>query len=118
MRYMFGHITKEGNNSFMSWLLFPLLVLCLTACSSDNDEPTDIIVPENPHRIPTGTDTKLYVYVYKPNTAVPTRAYVGDVDPISNEDVIYQLQIWIFTHDNHKLIGYFSSTESSALKRR
>ena len=112
---MFGHITKEGNNSFMSWLLFPLLVLCLTACSSDNDEPTDIIVPENPHRIPTGTDTKLYVYVYKPNTAVPTRAYVGDVDPISNEDVIYQLQIWIFTHESDKLIGYFSSTESSAL---
>ena len=96
----------------MSWLLLSLLLLCLTACSSsDEDQTADT---------PGGQDktaTQLYIYVHAPQTAVPTRAYEGDVDPINNEATVYSLQIWVFTHDSKKLIGYFSPTETTALNK-
>lgn len=120
MRYTVGHNTEVKSKSLMNWLLLPLLLLCLTACSSDDDEA---LTEQNPEaetetdsKVPGKvTPTKLWIYVYKPNTAVPTRAYTGDVNPIGREDVIYLLQIWVFTHTSNKLIGYFSSAESSAL---
>lgn len=87
----------------MSWLLLQLLLLCLAACSKP-EKDTDISQP-----------TKLYIYVHAPHTAVPTRAYTGDVDPIGNEAKVYSLQVWVFTHESNKLIGYFSPTETSAL---
>ena len=93
----------------MSWLLLPLLLLCLTACSSSNEDPSGGEQEKTP--------TQLYIYVYAPETAVPTRAYTGDVDPIDNEATVYSLQIWVFTHDSNKLIGYFSPTETTALNK-
>lgn len=63
------------------------------------------------------TPTLLYIYVHAPQTAVPTRAYTGDVDPIGNEATVYSLQIWVFTHDTNKLIAYFSPTGTSALNK-
>ncbi len=55
--------------------------------------------------------------MHAPQTAVPTRAYTGDVAPINNEATVYFLQIWVFTHTSNKLIGYFSPTEISALNQ-
>ena len=55
--------------------------------------------------------------MHAPQTAVPTRAYTGDVDPIGNEAKVYSLQIWVFTHESNKLIGYFSPSVTSALNR-
>jgi hypothetical protein len=89
----------------MRWLLPLMLLLCLTACSK-SDKDTDTSAP-----------TKLYIYVHAPQTAVPTRAYTGDVDPIGNEAAVYSLQIWVFTHTSNKLIGYFSPSVTSALNR-
>ena len=98
----------------MSWLLLSLLLLCLTACSSSDDVPiSDIPGDELENKTP----TQLYIYVHAPQTAVPTRAYTGDVDPIGNEAMVYSLQIWVFTHVSNKLIGYFSPSETSALNR-
>jgi len=97
----------------MSWLLLSLLLLCLTACSSNDDDRTT----NTPGGEQGKTPTLLYIYVHAPQTAVPTRAYIGDVDPINNEATVYSLQIWVFTHDSNKLIGYFSPTGTSALNK-
>ena len=90
----------------MRWLLPLMLLLCLTACSK-SDKDTDTSAP-----------TKLYIYVHAPQTAVPTRAYPDDdVDPIGNEAKVYSLQIWVFTHESNKLLGYFSPSETSGLNK-
>ena len=100
------HITSRYSDTPTSRLLLLLLLLCLTACSkSDEDHGNG----------KDKTPTQLYIYIHAPQTAVPTRAYTGDIDPIGNEAKVYSLQIWVFTHDSNKLIGYFSPTETSAL---
>lgn len=93
----------------MCWLLLSLLLLCLTACSSSDEE--------TPGGEQDKTPTQLYIYVHAPHTAVPTRAYTGDVDPIGNEAMVYSLQIWVFKHNKNELIGYFSPSETSALNK-
>ena len=97
-------------------LLLSLLLLCLAACSSGGDiilVPVEI--PDNGQLKEPATPTQLYIYIHKPQTAVPTRAYEGDVDPIGQEATIYSLQIWVFTHVTNKLIGYFSPESLTAL---
>jgi len=111
MKYTGRHIITRHSNRPICWLLLPLLLLCLTACSSSYEDQTT----ETPGGEQAKTPTQLYIYVHAPQTAVPTRAYTGDVDPIGNEAMVYSLQIWVFTHDSNKLIGYFSPTDPSAL---
>ena len=105
MKQTYRQIITHHSNRHMRWLLLSMLLLCLTACSK-SDKDTDTSAP-----------TKLYIYVHAPQTAVPTRAYTGDVDPIGNEAMVYSLQIWVFTHTSNKLIGYFSPSVTSALNR-
>ncbi len=91
----------------MTGLLLTML-LCLSACSSGDDEANN----GNQTKVP----TKLYIYLYTPQTESATRAYEGDVNPIAYENSIYKLQIWVFTHDSqHKLIGYYAPEESPGL---
>ena len=98
----------------MSWLLLPLLLLCLTACSSSDEEQT----ANTPGGGQDMTAAQLYIYVHAPQTAVPTRAYPDDdVDPIGNEAKVYSLQIWVFTHTSNTLLGYFSPSETSGLNK-
>ena len=92
----------------MSWLLLSLILLCLTACSTPE---------ENLSSSPSTESTRLYIYVHAPQTAVPTRAYIGDVDPIGNEAKVYSLQIWVFTHTSNQLLGYFSPSETTGLNK-
>lgn len=105
MKHTYRHIPTCHSNRHMSWLLLQLLLLCLAACSKP-EKDTDTSQP-----------TKLYIYVHAPHTAVPTRAYTGDVDPIGNEAKVYSLQIWVFKHKTNELIGYFSPSETSALNK-
>jgi hypothetical protein len=113
MKHTYRHITTCYCNRLRllhwSWLLLPLLLLCLTACSSSDEDQT------TPGGEREKTPTQLYIYVHAPQTAVPTRAYTGDVDPIDNEATVYSLQIWVFTHNSGKLIGYFSPSEPPVL---
>ena len=113
MKQTYRHLITCICNRHISWLLLPLLLLCLTACSS-NDENIITIIPGGELD---KTPAQLYIYVHAPQTAVPTRAYTGDVDPINNEATVYSLQIWVFTHTSNKLIGYFSPTGTSALNQ-
>ena len=105
--------SPRGGERKPLWLLLSLLLLCLTACSSSDDDQTT----EGPGGEQAKTPTQLYIYVHAPKTAVPTRAYTGDVNPIGNEAKVYSLQIWVFTHESNKLIGYFSPSETSALNK-
>ena len=93
----------------MNWLLMPLLLLCLSACSSADDNNAATGQTEDTSK------TKLYIYVYAPQEAQSSRAYDGDVDPITNESSVYSLQIWAFGHDSHNLLGYYASSQPSTL---
>ena len=104
MKYINRHNCQRQGNSPILWLL--LLLLCLSACSSDKGE-----IPVQPTTV-----TKLYVYVYAPRPAQPTRAaYDGDVNAILNESAVYALQIWVYGHTSHNLLGYYASTQPSSL---
>ena len=106
MKYTDRHINRRYGNSLIIGLL-TLLMVCLSACSSGDDENNN----GNQQKVP----TKLYIYIYTPQTESATRAYDGNVEPIPYENAIYSLQIWLFTHDTHKLIGYYASTAPSSL---
>ena len=106
MKYTDRHIYQRRSNSLLIGLL-ALLWVCLSACSSGDDEANN----GNQTKVP----TKLYIYLYTPQTESSTRAYDGDVNPIAYENSIYKLQIWVFTHDSHKLIGYYAPEESPGL---
>ena len=93
----------------MNWLLMPLLLLCLSACSSADDNNVATGQTEDTSK------TKLYIYVYAPQEAQSSRAYDGDVDPITNENSVYSLQIWAFGHTSHNLLGYYASSQPSTL---
>lgn len=106
MKYTDRHNKYQWCNSLITGLLLTML-LCLSACSSGDDENNN----GNQQKVP----TKLYIYIYTPQTESATRAYDGNVEPIPYENAIYSLQIWLFTHDTHKLIGYYASTAPSSL---
>lgn len=106
MKYTDRHINRHYGNSLLIGLL-ALLWVCLSACSSGDDEANN----GNQTKVP----TKLYIYLYTPQTESSTRAYDGDVNPIAYENSIYKLQIWVFTHDTNKLIGYYAPEESPGL---
>lgn len=106
MKYTDRHNNRRYGNSLLIGLL-TLLWVCLSACSSGDDEANN----GNQTKVP----TKLYIYLYTPQTESSTRAYDGDVNPIAYENSIYKLQIWVFTHDSHKLIGYYAPEESPGL---
>lgn len=106
MKYTDRHIYQRRSNSLLIGLL-TLLWVCLSACSSGDDEANN----GNQTKVP----TKLYIYLYTPQAESSTRAYDGDVNPIAYENSIYKLQIWVFTHDSHKLIGYYAPEESPGL---
>ena len=114
MKQTYRHIINRHSNRHRSWLLLPLLLLCLTACSSSDEEQT----ANTPGGGQDMTAAQLYIYVHAPQTAVPTRAYPDDdVDPIGNEAKVYSLQIWVFTHTSNTLLGYFSPSETSGLNK-
>ena len=76
-----------------------LVVLLLTACSSESDT----------------TETKqpavINVYVFAPDKPMITRGDIGDVNPIENtinESIITKLQIWVFDNESGDLVAYYS----------
>ena len=80
-------------------LLSGMLLLLLSACSSSE---TELQVEEQP--------TVITFYVYPSDSPMPTRAGDDLVNTIAHENDIKSLQIWVFTHDDGKLVGYLSPT--------
>ncbi len=107
MKYINRHNRQRQGNSPILWLL--LLLLCLSACSSADDNNVATGQTEDTSK------TKLYIYVYAPQEAQSSRAYEGDVDPITNESSVYSLQIWVFGHTSHNLLGHYTSSQPSTL---
>ena len=107
MKYINRHNRQRQGNSPILWLL--LLLLCLSACSSADDNNVATGQTEDTSK------TKLYIYVYAPQEAQSSRAYDGDVDPITNERSVYSLQIWVFGHTSHNLLGHYASSQPSTL---
>ena len=107
MKYTNRHNRQRQGNSPILWLL--LLLLCLSACSSADDNNVATSQTEDTSK------TKLYIYVYAPQEAQSSRAYEGDVNPITNESSVYSLQIWVFGHTSHNLLGYYASSQQSSL---
>lgn len=107
MKYTDRHITRKCCNSLIVGLL-TLLMVCLSACSSGDDETSNGSQPNQP--------TLLYIFLYAPQQAESSRAaYDGDVNPIANESTVYSFKIWVFTHTTNKLIGYYSPIEKPNL---
>lgn len=80
-------------------LLSGMLLLLLSACSSSE---TELQVEEQP--------TVITFYVYPSDSPMPTRAGDDLVNTIAHENDIKSLQIWVFTHNDGKLVGYLSPT--------
>lgn len=83
------------------WLMGLLLVL-LTACSSDSSDE------EESPQIPMEQDFEnlvLRFYVYAPERPMITRA-ADDVSPLPAENEIHSLQIWVFETGTNNLVGY------------
>ena len=80
-------------------LLSGMLLLLLSACSSSE---TELQVEEQP--------TIITFYVYPSDSPMPTRAGDDLVNTIAHENDIKSLQIWVFTHNDGKLVGYLSPT--------
>lgn len=115
MKHTFGHITDRGGNSWLSWLLMSMLMLCLTACSSSDGDDGNYINPETSGSQPGNAPTMLYIYVYSAETPLVTRAYEGEVSSVGNESTLYSIKIWVFTHSTKKLIGYYSPDATPGL---
>lgn len=120
MKKTYIHINIRNSKSLISWLLMSLLLVCLTACSSSDDQYQEVN-PEaaNGESAPEKAATKLYIYVYSPEVPEVTRAatYDGDVNEVGNEASVYSIQIWVFTHTSHKLIGYYAPTSTPGLSK-
>ena len=107
---------KNRHIHILQWLLCSMLTVLLSACSSgDAAEETK----EATHQQP-----QLAIYVYAPEqaaakrNAAPTRADVGQVDPINNttnEGLIKSLQIWVYESETGNYVGYFSPEDMAAL---
>ena len=89
-----------------------MLIVPLTACSSDNAEEGTSM-----HKQP-----MLAIYVYAPEqaataqqNAAPTRGAVGEVDAITTESTIKSLKIWIYESDSEDFVGFFTTNDVTAL---
>jgi hypothetical protein len=92
-------------------------VLCAACSSGDEAE-------ENGATGVSHKQATLAIYVYAPEQAAakkhaaPTRADVGDVDPIDNtinEGTIKSLQLWVYESETGAYVGYFSTDDVAAL---
>ena len=101
--------------NIFQWLLCSIVIVLLSACSSsDAGEETVGATHKQP---------MLAIYVYAPEQAATaqrdseqTRADVGEVDPIStDESTIKSLQLWVYEAETGTYVGYFSTSDVTAL---
>lgn len=76
--------------------LLPLLtaVLLLTGCASSDEDSKQHAV--------------LSIYVYTPDNPIPTRS---GINPIEGETEVNSLQIWVFSHEDGRFVGYLNPSD-------
>lgn len=89
---------KTEKRHIKGWIAC-LLMLLLTACADSGDAVSP------PHEADT-PDPVLTIYVYAPERPVITRA--RDITATSDENVIRQLQIWVFETGTDRLVSYLN----------
>ena len=77
-----------------------LIALLMAACSGGGDDGENTSV--------TDQQPVLTFYVYAPERPMITRA--NEVDATDEENAIHNMQIWVFTHNDGKLVGYLAPT--------
>ena len=106
---------KDRHIHTLQWLLCSIVIVLLSACSSsDAGEETVGATHKQP---------MLAIYVYAPEQAAiaqkdseQTRANEGEVDPIStDESTIKSLQLWVYEAETGTYVGYFSTSDVTAL---
>ena len=111
-------MTKNRHIYLLQWLLCSILTVLCAACSSGDE------AEENGATGVSHKQATLAIYVYAPEQAAakkyaaPTRADVGDVDPIDNtinEGTIKSLQLWVYESETGNYVGYFSTKDVAAL---
>ena len=111
-------MNKNRHVDLLLWLLCSILTVLLCACSSDDgEEEAAGVDAEALHK-----QKKLAIYVYAPEQAATatklaarTRANVGEVDAVTDEGTIKSLQIWIYEWETGNYVGYFSTSDVTAL---
>ena len=111
-------MNKNRHIDLLLWLLCSILTVLLCACSSDDgEEEAAGVDAEALHK-----QKKLAIYVYAPEQAekatklaAQTRADVGEVDAVTDEGTIKSLQIWIYEWETGNYVGYFSTSDVTAL---
>lgn len=94
----------------IGWFWIGIILLMLTACSSSGDDMEGQQPPVAPGQQP----TMLTIYVYSPDKPIMTRADVGPVSASEVENVVTNLQLWIFDTSGNK-VGYLNTTETATL---
>ena len=109
---------KNRHIYLLQWLLCSILTVLCAACSSGDE------AEENGATGVSHKQATLAIYVYAPEQAAakkyaaPTRADVGEVDPIDNtinEGTIKSLQLWVYESETGNYVGYFSTDDVTAL---
>ena len=92
---------KQIRRYIERWLGGMLMLLLLMACSKSSSEGGEEPVPE-----PEPTKPVLKLYVFAPDHPVVTRGETNEVDASAEENRIQTLHVWVFEHENGKLVGY------------
>lgn len=79
-----------------------LLLLAMTACSSDDRQD----VSDEQH-------CYLDIYVYSPDRPMVTRADIDYYSETEAEGAVHSLQIWIFRHHDGEPLGYLEATPAA-----
>lgn len=92
---------KQVNNIKLLGAVLVLLV-SVTSCMNYNDEVEPVLRETTP----------LTLYLQTADKHYSTRAYEGDVDPISElESTIKSVKVWIYDHDDGRFLAYAQNNE-------
>lgn len=87
------------------WLC-SMILLCCMACGNNGSEEDPVVETSNPY---------IEIKVYTPERQVVTRADL--TEPLTAaaeaEQKIHNLKIWVFTHDNGELVGYYQPSSDN-----
>lgn len=89
-------------NGYIRWWLGSMIMLLCQACGGSDHEGDPLGEESGP---------QLEIRVYTPESPTVTRGDIGETVADSEERAIDNLSIWVFEHENGKLVGYLNPSE-------